>query len=143
MRHVASGGFSLRLPADDAIGLFTPEGERDWVPGWAPVYPDGPASELPGTVFITEADAVRSIWVIARVDRVGGAASYTRLTPGLHAGRVDVRVADAGTGRCRVEVGYDMTLLEDAPSQALAAYDPDTFPDVMQEWCDLIEAHLG
>lgn len=142
MRHVASGAFFLRLPAEHAIGLFTPEGERDWVPGWAPVYPDGPASEMPGSVFITEEDGVRTTWVIAGVDRIGGSARYARLTPGLHAGSVDVRVADAGSGRCRVEVRYDMTLLDDAPPQALAPYDPDAFPVVMREWRDLLVAHL-
>ena len=44
--------FALNLPSERALGLFTPEGERDWVDGWDPAYPGGepvlgPPSEKP------------------------------------------------------------------------------------------------
>jgi hypothetical protein len=58
MRSRPSGSFELDLRASVAIDLFTPEGERDWVPGWDPAYPDGRASEEPGTVFSTDVAGV-------------------------------------------------------------------------------------
>ena len=33
------GEVRVALPPDAAIELFTPEGERGWVPGWDPTLP--------------------------------------------------------------------------------------------------------
>lgn len=142
MRSRASGTFELDLPASVAIRLFTPEGERDWVPGWDPSYPDGRASERPGTVFTTNHGSVSTTWIIDVVDHDRRRASDTRLTPGSHAGKVEVRASDLGRGRCRVEVRYDLTLLEGATSDVLAPYEPAAFPAMMREWSALIATHL-
>lgn len=53
MRATRSDTFVVRLPRSDAITLFTPEGEREWVPGWQPSDPAGGASETVGTIFTT------------------------------------------------------------------------------------------
>ena len=143
MRYVPSGRFSVALPADRAIELFTPEGERDWVPGWDPVYPDGSPSETPGTIFTTAANGVETTWAIIEVDRVSCRAAYARITPGRHAGTVQVRCEQTAPAACRVHVEYDMTLLEGADTTELRPYEPSAFDAVMQEWQSLVERHLG
>ena len=142
MRHASTGRFELTLSAVAAIGLFTPEGERAWVPDWDPAYPDGVASETPGTVFSTAASGVHTDWVIIQIDRSSCHAAYARLTPGRHAGFVSVRISDTGPDSCAVEVAYDMTLLEGATPSLLEPYAPSEFDTVMREWRDLVEAHL-
>ena len=37
MRETGTSEFNVALLASAAIGLFTPEGERAWIPGWDPV----------------------------------------------------------------------------------------------------------
>jgi hypothetical protein len=76
-----SGRVRVPLPPDAVIHYFTPEGERDWVPGWDPAYPAGAPAELaPGLVFETEAHGPRTTWVVT------GAAprevAYCRVVPG-------------------------------------------------------------
>jgi len=141
MRLQSSGQFDVALPAADAIDLFTPEGERGWVPGWDPAYPTGQPSEDSGTVFVTMSGGVETTWVVLKIDRPGATAAYARTTPGHHAGVVRVGCADAANGHSTVEVAYDMTLLGNDPA-GLDAYAEGRFDLMMQEWSDAIAAHL-
>ena len=141
MRVRSSGQFDVALPAADAIDLFTPEGERRWVPGWDPAYPTGQPSEDPGTVFVTVSGGVETTWIVLRIDRLGATAAYARTTPGHHAGVVRVGCADAATGHSTVSVVYDMTLLDADPAE-LDAYADGPFELMMQEWSDAVAAHL-
>ena len=141
MRVRPSGQFDVALPAADAIDLFTPEGERRWIPGWDPAYPTGQPSEDPGTVFVTVSGGVETTWIVLRIDRLGATAAYARTTPGHHAGVVRVGCADAATGHSTVAVAYDMTLLG-SDLTGLDAHAEGRFDLMMQEWSDAIAAHL-
>jgi hypothetical protein len=142
MRLQSSGHFVVALPATDAIGLFTPEGERAWVPAWDPTYPGGQPSEDSGTVFVTDSGGVETTWVVLEIDRHGATAAYARITPGHHAGIVRVACADIASGHSTVTVAYDMTLLSDDLSE-LDAYAEDNFELMMQEWSGAVAACLG
>ncbi len=138
----ASGQFELPLPAAEAIWLFTPEGERVWVPGWDPQYAAGSPSEDPGTVFTTDVHGLETVWVIVEINRSLGSASYARLTPGHHAGMVSVQCVDAQPGYCAVKVSYEMSLLGDRESSGLEAYSPPDFDKMMQDWSGAIREYL-
>ena len=64
MRKRRTGTVHVALPAREAIGLFTPEGEREWAPGWDPIYDSDRPGEAPGTTFITTTGGVQTIWII-------------------------------------------------------------------------------
>ncbi len=140
-RQQSSGGFELPVPAAEAMWLFTPEGEREWVPGWDPRYPAGQPSEEPGTVFRTTADGLTTVWVILELDRSGHRASYARVTPGVHAGTVSVECVDTRPGHCRVGVGYDLTTLGNVTT--LDPYHPEAFGDMMETWATLTARYLS
>jgi len=142
MRRVVSGQFELNLPAEKAIGLFTPEGEKDWVPGWSPTYPAGEPSETPGTVFTTDVAGVDTIWLIQGIDRGGCTALYSRVTPGHHAGTVQVSCDDTSDGGCVVSVTYDMSLLPGSDPGGLDAYDDAPFEEMMNEWSGAVSRNL-
>ena len=134
MRRVVSGSFELGVSAGEAIEFFTPEGEREWVPGWSPVYPGGEPSESPGTVFVTDAHGVDTIWLIQMIDREACSAAYARVTPGHHAGTVRVDCADRQQGGCSVSVIYEMSLLPGGDPSALDAYNDESFDAMMSQW---------
>lgn len=143
MSYDASGEFQLPLPAAEAIGLFTPEGERVWVPGWNPEYAAGAPSETAGTVFTTAAQSLQTIWVILEIDRPNGSASYARVTPAHHGGLVQVQCVDAGPGHSNIEVSYEMSLLGDRDASNFDAYAPTRFPEMMEEWSAAILGWLA
>jgi hypothetical protein len=115
------------LPPERALHLFTPVGERAWAPGWDPVFPAGERGDgaTPGTVFLTGA----STWVV--VDREPGRVRYARVTPGVRAGTVEVRLRPDGD-ETLADVTYVTTALNDEP------FDPE-----LAHWEPAIRAALG
>jgi hypothetical protein len=137
-RRAVSGQFDLELPAQEAIELFTPEGERAWAPGWDPTYPAGDPSESPGTVFVTDHGGVETIWLIQTIDTDECTVAYSRVTPAHHAGTVRVTCDDTPLGGCVVSVAYDMSLLPGADPSALDPYDDHPFDAMMSHWSSAI-----
>jgi hypothetical protein len=111
--------FHVPMDPDAALPLFTPVGERVWVSHWDPRFPAGESGDgsAPGTVFLTG----DTHWVV--VDREADRVRYARVTPGVRAGPVEVRVAADGDGT-RVDVTYDITAL--GPD--------DDFDPAIHEW---------
>jgi Polyketide cyclase / dehydrase and lipid transport len=133
-RRLLQGIVHVPLPPDEALALFTPAGERAWAPGWDPVYP-AEEDTSPGTTFTTHGG--RTFWVIA--DRTPAGMRYARITPGVHAGTVEVRCEAGGSGT-RAHVTYDLTGLADSGTVDHFAED---FPAMLAEWERLIADSLA
>ena len=89
--------FFLPLPPERALHLFTPVGERAWAGHWDPHFPAGEHGDgaAPGTVFLTG----DTHWVVT--DRREDGVRYARVTPGVRAGTVEVRVTAEGPRSAR------------------------------------------
>lgn len=142
MRRIAKGSFELPIPAAEAIGYFTPEGERSWAPGWDPRYPAGAPTETPGTVFVTAHGDTETVWVIEHIDRETHTSAYSRVTPGRIAGTVRVRCDDQPDSRCVVSVEYDLAALAPDHTRELDHYDEESFPAMMRHWSEAIHQIL-
>jgi hypothetical protein len=141
-RRVRScGGFELPLAPERAFSLFTAEGERRWVPGWSPTIL-GDMPQHPGMVFLTEADSRQTIWTVIESDPVALRHRYSRVTPGVSAGTVDVQLRTDAHGST-VEVSYDLTALSEEAQPALDAYEGAQFEAMMDEWRSLIAEMLA
>ena len=143
MRSRATGQFELPIAAAEAIGLFTPEGERDWAPAWDPSYPEGTRSETPGTVFITSHGDQDTVWVIHHIDRDRFTSAYTRHNIGNWAGTVQVRCTDRGLDGCVVAVDYDTTVLPGGDPAILHHFEEASYGAMMVEWQTLITDALS
>jgi hypothetical protein len=102
---------TVPLPPDQAIALFTPEGERAWVPGWDPQHHST-------TVFTTEHGGARTTWLV--LDAGPHAVRYARVRPDHHAGTVEVRCQADGDGTAAT-VTYDLTPLTSHALDGFAA----------------------
>ena len=135
-REIQTGRFPLPLRTDEAFKLFTAEGERLWVPGWAPEIL-GALPQAPGLVFLTGKGSERTIWTVIESDRSRGLVRYSRVTPRSRAGLVEVRVEPDGDG-CSVAVSYDLTALSAEGEAALDALSGSRFNDMLETWRGLI-----
>lgn len=138
MRLVQEGTVSLPLPMEAAMRLFTPEGEREWVPGWDPDYGDEGPSERQGTFFKTSAHEVETLWLINELDMSAGRAAYSRFTPGRHAGIVSIRCEATSSSTSDVHVTYDMTLLPGADPSHMSGYRGHRFVEMMSSWKEML-----
>ena len=141
--HVTcSGTVDVPLPAQEAFGLFTPEGERLWVAGWAPEYPAGnrPAPSV-GVVFVVGKEEGASFWVVTGFDRVARRASYAYTLPGRRVCVVDVAVDDAGPAASRARVTYHMTSVHPEGDAFVRAF-PEGYDAMLRGWEQDIRTHL-
>jgi len=133
-----SGSFLLQLSPREAFPLFTAKGEQAWVPDWSPTIL-GSEEQDPGLVFLTGEGQESTIWTVIESDPAELRHRYSRVTPGVRAGIVEVGLSQEGSG-CRVQVHYDMTALPGAGDDALAGYGEAKFNTMLAEWKELIEA---
>ncbi len=135
--HIERGGsYVLPFPRERAFELFTPEGERAWVAGWAPEplhAPEG-RTDLAGAVFRTAATGEETLWLVLALDRERGVADYVRITPGNRLGTVHVVCAATEEGGTRVEVRYRLTATSPAGEHALAATTEAAFAETLAKW---------
>lgn len=112
---------TISLPLDQAMELFTPDGERRWAAGWDPRYPHPGRRKGPGTVFTTSHGDRQTIWVI--VDHLPERIRYSRIADGLTAGTIAIEVLDSSKAATHVRVTYDLTALGPAGERWLEAFD--------------------
>ncbi|SNY48647.1 SRPBCC family protein [Paractinoplanes atraurantiacus] len=135
------GGFTLRLAVAEAFQLFTARGERDWVEGWEPVFPEAVADDAAvGTVFLTDHGGQPVTWVV--VDREGDRRiRYARVAAGRDAGTVDVRLTPVDS-LTEVTVTYELTALTPEGGEWLRKFAAD-YPDMMSSWESAIAKSLS
>lgn len=130
-------GFTLPYPPQQAIRLFSAEGEKLWLgeKGWNPDIRRGDGFS-PGNVFVQG----ETVFVTAAFDPARGVARYARVRHGHTAGMVDVRVAAEGQG-ARVSVSYAMTGLGAEGNDALASTTEAAFAEEIAGWAAAIAAN--
>jgi Polyketide cyclase / dehydrase and lipid transport len=138
MRVTRAASFLLPLSAEEAIELFTPEGERRWAGiHWDPVYPDAGTrgDPAPGLVFTTAGDGGTTVWVVLarEPDRI----TYARVLPDHSAGIVTVTCSPTADESSQVTVQYDITALGDA-GEAFASSLADHYDAFIESWRDEI-----
>jgi hypothetical protein len=138
--HRCRAELEVALSAEDAFELFTPEGERAWVHGWAPTYHSAGADRsAPGTVFTTDHGGAVTTWVVVAREP-GRRIMYTRVSDWV--GTVDVAVREHGPDRAIVAVEYVLTPL-DVDAGARLAHFVAHYPAFIAGWRDEIGRYLG
>ena len=128
---------TVGLPPDQAMALFTPEGERRWADGWDPHYPEPGRREGPGAVFTTGHGGHQTTWIM--VDHAPGGVRYARVTEGMTAGTVAVDVVGSRERSTQVRVTYDLTALSPAGEAWLDAFDGH-YETAIGDWATEIAA---
>ncbi|MBZ5678940.1 MAG: hypothetical protein LAO24_02415 [Acidobacteriia bacterium] len=138
-----TGSFDLACSADTAFPLFSPEGELEWVKGWAPtpVFPSRIEFKR-DTVFREGHDGEEAVWTIVDADWQFHRAEYVRLAPHSHTGRIVVKVEPLGAERSKVVVSYTVTAFGEHAGSLMAAFSEEAYAAKMRDWQQRISAYL-
>lgn len=128
------GTLHVGAAPEHAFQLFTAPGERLWIDTWDPVIPGGGDGREKGSVWVTEAGGGKTYWVVVDYDAVALHARYARVSPGSHAGTVEVHARPGAAGGTDVEVRYQLTALTDEGNRELAAFGAAAFAGMLAEW---------
>jgi hypothetical protein len=139
-----SGAFTLLEPPEATFDLFSPLGEKSWVPGWDPelIHPPGAIWER-GLVFRTREERGEAIWVVTALDRERHEVEYHRVEAGRYVARVHVRCSPVGSGQTNVRVTYTFVGLSDVGNQDIAAMSAKAYEEKMARWQGWIATHRG
>jgi hypothetical protein len=128
-----TGSLHVDAPPEQSIHLFTALGEILWAKGWDPVILSGDGTEQ-GTVFVTTHHEEVTIWVVIDFDPQNFHARYSRVTPSMRAGTVEVLVRSDGQDGSNVDVSYQLTALSEAGNRDLVHFDAQEYAEMMTEW---------
>lgn len=142
---VREGSFELEMSADNALQLFTPEGERAWVNGWdpKPLYPAqvGVAFQT-NAVFRVDEGTEHSLWTIIEADLRARVAEYIYVVEGERVSRVRVEIQPLGVKQCLVRVHYVHTATSEKGLQFVASVTEDAFAQKMRDWHRMASATI-
>jgi hypothetical protein len=131
---------TVELPRDEAMALFSPEGERRWADGWDPHYPQPSRLEGPDAVFTTGHGGHQTTWIM--VDQRPESIRYARVVHGMTAGTIAVDVLSSSEQATLVGVTYDLTALTPEGESWLRAFDAE-YDSEIAAWSTEIAAALG
>ncbi|MGH8196605.1 MAG: hypothetical protein ACRETI_00385 [Steroidobacteraceae bacterium] len=124
----------LNAPASRVFPLLCPVREKDWIDGWNPILvltQSGVAEQ--DCVFVTDAKVHDSIWYITRHDPARGFVEMIKITPGVTACKLTIRVRPAKPGS-EAEITYSHTSLGPEGDVFLASFTAEYFVQFMREW---------
>lgn len=138
------GSLLVPAPIDGAFALFSPLGERDWVPGWDPelVHPAG-VPWAPGQIFRTREESGEAVWIVTGLDREAHRVEYHRVEPRRYVARVRVECHPAAGGETRVATSYAFIGLSAEGNREIEAMTGAAYAEKMLRWERWIRAHLG
>jgi hypothetical protein len=135
----------MAVPAADLFPLFSPEGEKLWVPGWDYEKVTEGAELREGYIFLTRAHdhaATEAIWIVKRCDPLTHFVQFYKIEPGDKVGVVTVKCSELAPSRSRVEVTYDYTALSASGETFVSAFDEAAYEAFIAEWQRLLTAYF-
>jgi hypothetical protein len=117
--------------------LLCPVREAEWLDGWSYemlASETGYAEE--GCVFRTRLPGEpETIWIVTRHDAAAGRVEFARVTAGLVATRLCVRVEAAGEASSRVDIAFEFTpTSEDGVRYCARRHSESAFEEAMAWW---------
>ena len=136
----------LTAPAavDAVFPLFSPEGERRWVPGWDPeVLHPREDDWREGQLFRTHEETGEAVWIITRLDRSQHRVEYHRVEPGRYVAHITVHCKELPDRRTRVSTAYSFVGLSEIGNRDIASMTQDAYNAKMSRWSEWIHRHLA
>lgn len=124
----------LVAPPEVVFPLLCPVREADWIEGWTPglVVSESGVAE-PDCVFTTPAEPVDAVWYITRHEPDALFVEMLKITPGVTACRLTIRVRPVGDG-AEADVTYSHTSLGGEGDRFVEAFTADYYRQFMQDW---------
>jgi len=140
---VLIGRVKLSASVGQAFQMFSPLGEKLWVPGWDPelLYPPNVAWEE-GLIFRTREETGDAVWIVTRLDASGHRVVYHRVEPGRYVARIDVRCGAVADDFTEATTAYSFVGLSESGNDEIAAMTQDSYDEKMDRWTNWINQYF-
>lgn len=137
------GDFTVNALLDLAFELFSPLGEKSWVPHWEPelLYPAG-VNWARGLVFRTKEEHGDAIWIVSHLDQADHRVEYYRVESSRYVVRVEVKCGAVSASETRVHVTYQFVGLSKEGNDQIATMTEEEYKAKMARWKKWVNASL-
>ncbi|MBI1747944.1 MAG: hypothetical protein HYR55_15355 [Acidobacteria bacterium] len=138
-----TGSIVLGGAVDEVFRLFSPLGEKQWVPEWDPqILHPVEAEWEEGLIFRTREETGEAVWIVTRLDFALHKVTYHRVEPGRYVARIDVSCRALGQRSTEATIVYAFVGLSDRGNREIAAMTQNDYDAKMVRWQKWITAHL-
>lgn len=133
--------FVLPVSVEQLFPLFSPEGEKQWVPGWEYNNIMGTTELTEDYVFLTQTHdhaASEAIWLIKRYDPESYFIQFYKIEPDNKIGVISVDCTPLATDETEVEVAYKYIALSKRGETFVAEFTRRAYESFIAEWRELL-----
>jgi hypothetical protein len=137
--------FEMALPVEELFPLFSPEGEKLWVPDWdyKNVMETTELSE--DYVFLTKTHdhgTTDAIWIVKRYDPGSYFVQYYKIEPEDKVGVVTVNCMELEPERTRVHVTYEYIALSSTGEKFISEFSESAYEKFIGQWQTLLSTYF-
>lgn len=139
-----NGRFTVAGAIETVFDLFSPLGERHWVPDWNPelLYPSG-ISWACGQIFRTKEEAGEAVWVVTTLTREAHEVEYHRVEPHRYVARVRVKCTAPDHQVTEVSTSYSFIGLTAEGNDVIGTMTDALYVEKMNRWERWISQYLA
>lgn len=133
--------FEMAQPVEEMFPLFTPEGEKLWVPDWDYKNLMGTTELHENYVFITKTHdhgMTDAIWIVKKYDPESHFVQYYKMEPEDKIGVVTVECTEIEDKKTKIQVTYKYVALSSAGEKFISEFDDSAYENFIGEWQKLL-----
>jgi hypothetical protein len=137
--------FEMAIPIVELFPLFSPEGEKYWVPDWDYDNVMGTTELAEDYVFLTKTHdhaTADAIWIVKNFDPKLHFVQYYKIEPYDKIGVITVQCTELEAARTSVEVTYKYMALSAKGQQFISSFSKRAYEEFIGEWQTLLSNYF-
>jgi hypothetical protein len=133
--------FKMNVSIADIFPLFSPEGEKHWVPGWDYINVMGTTELSDDYVFLTKTHdhgTSDAIWIVKKYDPKLHFVQFYKIEPGEKIGVVTVKCTELEASKTMIRVTYKYLAFSKGGEEFITVFNENTYEDFIDEWQKLL-----
>ena len=137
--------FEMDIPIEELFRLFSPEGEKYWVPGWDYENVMGTTELSEDYVFVTKTHdhgTTDAIWIVKKYDPESHYVQFYKIEPEDKIGVVTVKCNELEAIRTKVQVTYKYIALSAKGELFVSGFSESVYEEFIGEWQTLLSNYF-
>jgi len=136
-----TAAFEITQPIKKTFPLFSPEGEKLWVPGWDYENIMGTTDLHEDYVFLTKNHdhaSTEAIWLVKRYEPEPYLIQLYKVETGEKIGVITVQCTELSDVRTKIQVTYEYIGLSEKGNAFISKFSDSEYKDFIGEWENLL-----
>jgi hypothetical protein len=137
--------FEMPIPVADLFPLFSPEGEKRWVPDWDYENVMGTTELSEDYVFLTknhDHGTTDAVWIVKEYDAKLHFVQFYKIEPDDKVGLVTVKCEGLDSERTEVQVSYKYLALSATGEKFVSEFNESAYEEFIGQWQILLSNYF-